>query len=170
MRIKSPHIEVWIFFARHRMQPITRELQTVSFLLACNIFTVQPRNFNDGNTLTPTVGRQPFATERELLCQLDISYPTPQYKTIQQAPCCCRSSGKDAGRSSIDAIEAKPCKQKPNTLARTLVTKLFWMGQGKLGRCKQHKKATPHSSPCQNEQQTTGGMEFLHINDTHGTY
>ena len=35
------------------------------------------------------------------------------------------------------------------------MTKLFWMGQGKLGRCKQHKKATPHSSPCQNEQQTT---------------
>ena len=54
------------------MQPITRELQAVSFLLACNIFTVQPRNFNDGNTLTPTVGLQPFATGRELLCQLDL--------------------------------------------------------------------------------------------------
>ena len=44
------------------MQPITRELQAVSFLLACNMFTVQRRNFNDGNTLTPTVGLQPFAT------------------------------------------------------------------------------------------------------------
>ena len=30
---------------------ITRELQAVTFLLACNIFTVQARNFNDGNTL-----------------------------------------------------------------------------------------------------------------------
>ena len=54
------------------MQPITRELQAVCFLLACNIFTVQLRNFNDGNTLTPTVGLQPFARGRELLCQLDL--------------------------------------------------------------------------------------------------
>ena len=54
------------------MQPITRELQAVSFLLACNIFTVQPRNFNDGNTFPPTVGLQPFATGVELLCQLDL--------------------------------------------------------------------------------------------------
>ena len=47
------------------------------------------------------------------------------------------------------------------------------MGQGKLGRGgtpQQHKKATPHSSPCQNEQQTTGEMDFLHIYDTRGTY
>ena len=52
------------------------------------------------------------------------------------------------------------------------MTELFWMGQGKLGRGtqQQHKKATPHSSPCQNEQQTTGGMEFVHIYDTRGTY
>ena len=52
------------------------------------------------------------------------------------------------------------------------VTKLFWMGQGKLrrGTQQQHKKATPHSSPCQNEQ-TTSGIEFLHnIHDTRGTY
>ena len=49
------------------MQPITRELQAVTFLLGCNIFTVQPRNFNDGNTLTPAVGLQPsFATGREI--------------------------------------------------------------------------------------------------------
>ena len=44
------------------------------------------------------------------------------------------------------------------------------MGQGKLRRgTQQHKKATPHSSPCQNEQ-TTSGMEFLHVYDTRGTY
>ena len=46
------------------------------------------------------------------------------------------------------------------------------MGQGKLGRGtqQQHKKATPHSSYCQNEQQTTGRVDFLHIYDTRGTY
>ena len=45
------------------------------------------------------------------------------------------------------------------------------MGQEKLGRgTKQHhKKATPHPSPCQIEQ-ATGGMEFLHMYDTRGTY
>ena len=48
------------------MQSITRELQAVTFLLDCNIFTVQPRNFNDGNTLTSTVGLQPLATGREI--------------------------------------------------------------------------------------------------------
>ena len=59
-------------WSRHRMQTITRELQAVSFLVACNIFNVQPRNFNDGNTLTPTVGLQPFATGRELLRKFDL--------------------------------------------------------------------------------------------------
>ena len=43
------------------------------FFFASNIFTVQPLNFNDGNTLTPTVGLQPFATGMELLRQLDLS-------------------------------------------------------------------------------------------------
>ena len=42
----------------------------LSFLLAFNIFTVQPRNVSDSNTLTPTVGLQLFSTARELLCQL----------------------------------------------------------------------------------------------------
>ena len=42
-----------------------------------------------------------------------------QNNTLKQASCCYRSSGEDAGRSSIDAIETKPCKQKPNTHART---------------------------------------------------
>ena len=38
------------------------------------------------------------------------------------------------------------------------MTELFWMGQGKLGRGtqQQHKKATPHSSPCQNETTNYG--------------
>ena len=47
------------------------------------------------------------------------------------------------------------------------------MGQGKLGRGtqRQHKKATSHSSPFQNEQHTTGGKELLHIyDDTRGAY
>ena len=46
---------------------------------------------------------------------------TPHHSTNQhnKAPCCYRSSGTDAGRSSIDAIKTKPCKQKPNTHART---------------------------------------------------
>ena len=33
------------------LQPITRDLRGVSFLLACNFLLFQPRNFNDGNTL-----------------------------------------------------------------------------------------------------------------------
>ena len=62
---------------------------------------------------------------------------------------------------------------KSPTHARQLptVTKLFWMGHGKTARGtqQQHKKATPRSSPCQNER-TTSGMEFLHIYGTRGTY
>ena len=62
-------------------------------------------------------------------------------------------------------------KSPIHTREHPTVTKLFWMDQGKLGRGtqQQHKKATPQSSPRQNEQ-TTSGMEFLHIYDTRGTY
>ena len=93
---------------------------------------------------TPIVGLQPFATGRELLCQLGSLTPHHSTKQYNKRRCCYRSSGKDAGRSSIDAIETKRCKQKPNTHTREhpTVTKLFWMGQGKLGRgTQQHKKA-----------------------------
>ena len=66
--------------------------------------------------------------------------------------------------------QSRAIKSPTNTREHPTVTKLFWMGQGKLGRgTQQHKKATPHSSPCQDEQQTTGGTEFLHIYDTRGT-
>ena len=53
-------------------------------------------------------------------------------------------------------------KVPTHTREHPTVTKVLWMGQGKLGRGtqQQHNKATPHS-PCQNEQ-TAGGMEFLH--------
>ena len=43
------------------------------------------------------------------------------------------------------------------------------MGQGKLGRGtqQQHKKAAPHSSPCQNEQTTRVGWNFCTTYMTH---
>ena len=64
--------------------------------------------------------------------------------------------------------QSRASKSPTQTREHPTATKLFWMGQGKLGRGagQQHKKATPHSASYQNEQQTTGGMEFLHIYDT----
>ena len=52
-------------------------------------------------------------------------------------------------------------KSPTHTREHPTVTKLFSMGQGKLGRgTRQHKKATPNSSPCQNEQTTRVGWNF----------
>ena len=67
--------------------------------------------------------------------------------------------------------QSRASKSPTHTREHPTVTKLFWMGQGKLGRGtqQQHKKATPHSSPRQNEQQTTRvRWNFLHIYDTRG--
>ena len=68
VRIKYPHMGVRYFFLTTAvaqlvasLQPITRDLQAVSFLLACNFLTVSASQLQRRQH-TPAVERQPFAT------------------------------------------------------------------------------------------------------------
>ena len=52
-----------------------------------------------------------LSRQEENCCANSTSY---SHHSTKQAPCCYRSSGKDAGRSLMNAIETWPCKQTPN--------------------------------------------------------
>ena len=107
------------------------------------------------NGLLLTKQRHVPPSEGEVLCHVAIK---AQAKTLEQA-------------QQTQLKQNLASRSPTHTREHPTVTKWFRMGRGKLGRGteQQHKKAAPHSSPCRNEQQTTGGMEFLHICDTRGT-
>ena len=68
-------------------------------------------------------------------------------------------------------LKRTPCKQNPNTHARTPNCDKIVLdgpGEARQGYSATHESDTTLSSSCQNEQQTTSGMEFLHIYDTRG--
>ena len=59
--------------------------------------------------------------------------------------------GQLANRFGVTFGHVFPLKRSSNWA----LNGLFWMGQGKLGKgTRQYEKATPYSSPCQNEQRT----------------
>ena len=107
------------------------------------------------NGLLLTKQRHVPPSEGEVLCHVAIK---AQAKTLEQA-------------QQTQLKQNLASRSPTHTREHPTVTKWFRMGRGKLGRGteQQHKKAAPHSSPCQNEQ-TTGGMEFLLIHDTRSTY
>ena len=107
------------------MQPITESFKLFLFFSHA---TFSLLSLATSTTATHSLRQSGCNLSRqdENCCANSTSYShhsTKQYK-IQQAPCCYRSSGKDAG-SSIDAIETKPC-MAPSIENRTLLELDIW--------------------------------------------
>ena len=71
----------------------------------------QPRKFNDGYTLRQSGGN---LSRQENCCAISTFHSS--HSTQQCKRHVARSWGKAAESCKIDAKEAKPCKQKPNTV------------------------------------------------------